>query len=263
MGKRKVMNIHTTAIVSPDACIEEGAEIGAYSIIGKGVRIGKNTTVATHVVIEDGAQIGENCRIFQFASIGGVPQDLKFRGEETRVFIGNNNTIREFVTIHRATIEDIGMTVIGDHNLIMAYSHVAHNCQVGNHAILANATNLAGHVIVEDYAILGGMTGVHQFTRIGAHSMIGGASAVSKDVPPFVTAWGNRAKLYGLNLIGMKRRGFSESTIRALKDAYRIIFRSGMLLSQAVVKVRAEVENSAEIQHFLEFIQMSKRGVCR
>jgi len=257
------MNIHPTAIVSPDACIEEGVGIGPYSVIGQGVRIGKNTTVASHVVIEDGAQIGENCRIFQFASIGGVPQDLKFKGEETRVTIGNYNVIREFVTIHRATSDDIGMTVIGDHNLIMAYCHVAHNCRVGNHTVMANASNLAGHVLIEDYAVLGGMTGVHQFTRIGAHSIIGGVSAVSKDVPPFVTAWGNRAKLYGLNLIGMKRRGFNEATIKALKDAYRIIFRSGMLLSRAVERVRAEVEDGPEIRHFLEFIQASKRGVCR
>jgi len=257
------MNIHSTAIVSPDAVIEEGAEIGPYSIVGKDVRIGKNTTLASHVVIEDSAQIGENCRIYQFASIGGIPQDLKFRGEDTRVYIGNNNTIREFVTIHRGTIEDIGKTVIGDNNLIMAYSHVAHNCQVMNNTILANATNLAGHVTVEDYAILGGMTGVHQFTRIGAHAMIGGASAVNKDVPPYVTAWGNHAKLYGLNLIGLKRRGFSESTIKALKNAYRIVFRSGMLLSQAVEKVRAEVEDIPEVRQFIEFILASKRGVCR
>lgn len=257
------MTVHPTAIVSPDARIGEGVEIGAYSVIGPGVQVGKNTTIRSHVVIEDGAQIGENCRISQFASIGGVPQDLKFRGEDTRVIIGNDNIIREFVTIHRATSDDIGMTVIGDHNLIMAYCHVAHNCRVGNHTVIANASNLGGHVLVEDYAVLGGMTGVHQFSRIGAHSMIGGASAVSKDVPPFVTAWGNRAKLYGLNLIGMKRRGFNEATIKALKDAYRIIFRSGMLLSRAVERVRAEVEDCPEIRHFLEFIQASKRGVCR
>lgn len=257
------MNIHPTAIVFPDAYIEEGVEIGPYSVIGQGVQIGKNTAVASHVVIEDGAQIGEYCRIFQFASIGGVPQDLKFRGEKTRVTIGNYNVIREFVTIHRATSDDIGMTVIGDHNLIMAYCHVAHNCHVGNHIVMANASNLGGHVVVGDYAVLGGMTGVHQFTRIGAHSIIGGASAVNKDVPPFVTAWGNHAKLYGLNLIGMKRRGFNEATIEALKDAYRIIFRSGMLLSRAVERVRAEVEDLPEIRHFLEFIQTSKRGVCR
>ena len=257
------MNIHPTAIVSSDACIEEGVGIGPYSVIGQGVRIGKNTAVASHVVIEDGAWIGENCRIFQFASLGGVPQDLKFKGEETRVIIGNYNVIREFVTIHRATSDDIGMTVIGDHNLIMAYCHVAHNCQLGNHIVMANASNLAGHVVVEDYAVLGGMTGVHQFTRLGAHCMVGAASAVSKDVPPFVTVWGNRAKLYGLNLIGMRRRGFNEATIRALQDAYRIIFRSGMLFSRAVERVRAETEDIPEIGQFLEFMLASKRGVCR
>jgi UDP-N-acetylglucosamine acyltransferase len=257
------MKIHPTAIVSSDAYLEEGVEIGPYSVIGQGVRIGKNTTVASHVVIEDGALIGENCRIFQFASIGGVPQDIKFKGEETRVTIGNYNVIREFATIHRATGDDIGMTVIGDHNLIMAYCHIAHNCLLGNHIIMANASNLAGHVLVEDCAVLGGMTGVHQFTRLGAHCMVGGASAVSKDVPPFVIAFGNRAKLYGLNLIGMKRRGFKESTIEALRDAYRIIFRSGMLFSQAVEKVRSELGDIPEIRHLLEFLSTSKRGICR
>jgi UDP-N-acetylglucosamine acyltransferase len=255
--------IHPTAIVSPDAHIAEGVEIGPYSVIGKRVRIEKNTIIKSHVVIEDDTQVGENCRIFQFASIGGIPQDLKFRGEESKVVIGNYNQIREFVTIHRATSDDIGVTLIGDYNLIMAYCHVAHNCVLKNRIVMGNVSNLAGHVQVEDYAILGGMTGVHQFTRIGAHSMIGGASAVSQDVPPYVTASGNRVKLYGLNLIGMKRRGFSEDTIQALKDAYRIIFRSGMLLSSAIDRVHKEVQDVPEVRHFLEFILASKRGVCR
>jgi UDP-N-acetylglucosamine acyltransferase len=257
------MKIHPTAIVSPDANIGEGATIGAYSIIGRQVRIGSNTAIASHVVIEDGTEIGEKCQVSQFSCIGGVPQDLKFKGEITRVVIGNFNNIREFVTINRATIDDIGVTLIGDHNLIMAYCHVAHNCNLANNIVLANGTNLAGHVIVEDYAVVGGLTGVHQFTHIGAHSMIGGASAVNKDVPPYVTASGNHAKLYGLNLIGMKRRGFSTEVLQALKDSYRIIFRSSMLLSQAIAQVRNDVPDFAEVRHFLDFIQKSKRGVCR
>jgi UDP-N-acetylglucosamine acyltransferase len=257
------MKIHPTAIVSPDAVIGDGSSIGAFSIIGRQVRIGSNTEISSHVVIEDGTEIGENCQISQYSCIGGVPQDLKFRGEVTKVVIGNFNNIREFVTINRATCEDIGVTMIGDHNLIMAYCHVAHNCLLRNNIVLANGTNLAGHVIVEDYAVVGGLTGVHQFTHIGAHSMIGGASAVNKDVPPYVTASGNHAKLYGLNLIGMKRRGFSAEVLQALKDSYRIIFRSSLLLSQAVDQVRTGVPDFLEVRHFLDFIQQSKRGVCR
>src|SRR3989304_4284648 len=213
------MKIHSTAIVSPDSYIGEGVEIGPYSVVGRDVRIGNNTAVASHVVIEDGSYIGENCQISQFSCIGGIPQDLKFSGEETRVVIGNYNNIREFVTINRATREDLGVTAIG------------------------------------------GLTGIHQFTRLGAHCMIGGASAVNRDVPPFVTVSGNHARLYGLNLIGMKRRGFKEETIKALKDAYRTIFRSGMLLNRAIeiVKKKGDIP---EVRHFLEFIQASKRGVC-
>jgi UDP-N-acetylglucosamine acyltransferase len=224
------MKIHPTAIVSPDANIGEGATIGAYSIIGRQVRIGSNTAISSHVVIEDGTEIGENCQISQFSSIGGVPQDLKFKGEITKVVIGNFNNIREFVSINRATCEDIGVTMIGDHNLIMAYCHVAHNCHLRNNIVLANGTNLAGHVIVEDYAVVGGLTGVHQFTHIGAHSMIG---------------------------------GFSAETLQALKDSYRIIFRSSLLLSQAIDQVRRDVPDFVEVRHFLDFIQKSKRGVCR
>jgi UDP-N-acetylglucosamine acyltransferase len=257
------MKIHPTAIVSPDTYIGEGVEIGAYSVVGSGVRLGNNTVIASHVVIEDDTDIGENCQISQFSSIGGIPQDLKFQGEKTKVIIGSYNKIREFVTINRATSADIGLTKIGDHNLIMAYCHIAHNCQLGNKIVMANGSNLAGHVLVEDYAIIGGLTGVHQFTRLGAHCMIGGASAVSRDVPPFLTVSGNRARLYGLNLIGMKRRGFQEETIKALKIAYRKIFRSGMLLSQAMEQVRKEGNDIPEVRHLLDFIQASKRGVCR
>lgn len=257
------MKIHPTAVVAPDVELAEGVEIGPYAVVGPYVHIGENTVIGSHVVIEGHTDIGARCRVFQFASIGVQPQDLKFRGEPTRVVIGNDNTIREFVTIHRATVSDIGVTIMGDHNLIMAYSHIAHNCKLGNHVIMVNAANLAGHIHVEDYAIIGGLTGVHQFTRIGAHCIIGGASAISKDVAPYLLVSGNRAKPHGLNLIGLKRRGFKEGTIRALKDAYRLIFRSSLLLRTAIEKVRNEVEDCPEVRHFVEFIEQSKRGICR
>ncbi|NLA41666.1 MAG: acyl-ACP--UDP-N-acetylglucosamine O-acyltransferase [Smithella sp.] len=257
------MKIHPTAIVSPDAQLEEGVEIGPYSIIGGDVIIGKNTVIGPHTVIDDYTRIGEGCRIFQFCSIGAPPQDLKFGGEKTRVVIGNFNTIREFVTIHRSTTADIGVTILGDHNLIMAYCHVAHNCKLGSHIIMSNVATLAGHIHVEDYAIISGLTGVHQFTRIGAHSFIGGASGVARDVPPYTLANGNHAKLFGLNLIGLQRRNFSDETIKALKDAYKIVFRSDLLLETALEKAQKEVEDLPEVRHFLTFIKNSERGVCR
>jgi len=258
------MNIHPTAVLSAEAHIEEGVEIGPYTVIGPDVHIGKNTVIGPHVVIDANADIGEGCRIFQFSSIGATPQDLKFKGEKTRVIIGNNNTIREYVTINRATSADIGVTIIGNNNLLMAYCHVAHNCKLGNNIVMANAANLAGHIHVEDHAIIGGLTGIHQFTRIGAHCIIGGASAVSKDIPPFVMASGNYAKLYGLNIIGLKRRGFKEETIQALKKAYRIVFRSSILLSAAIAKVKVEVDDIPEVRQFVEFIETrSARGISR
>jgi len=257
------VNIHPTAIVSPHAHLEEGVEVGPYTIIGADVHIGKNTIIGPHVVVEDQTDIGEECRISQFSSLGGAPQDLKFKGEKTRLIIGNHNTIREFVTINRATSADIGTTIIGDHNLLMAYCHVAHNCKLGNRIVMANAATLAGHIHVEDYAIIGGLTGVHQFTRIGAHCIIGGASAVTKDVPPYVMVAGNHAKPYGLNLIGMKRRGFKEETIKALKEAYRLIYRSSLLLSGAIERIKNEFADAPEVRHFVDFIQKSERGIIR
>jgi UDP-N-acetylglucosamine acyltransferase len=197
------------------------------------------------------------------SAIGAAPQDLKFKGEKTRVIIGNDNTIREFVTIHRATAAATGTTVMGDHNLIMAYSHIAHNCILDNHIIMVNAANLAGHIHVEDYAIIGGLTGVHQFTRIGAHCMIGGASAVTRDVAPYLIAAGNHATTHGLNVVGLKRRGFEEETINAIKRAYTLVFRSSLLLKTAIEMIRDEVEDIPEVRHFLEFIEKSERGLCR
>ena len=257
------MKIHPTAIISSEANLEEGVEIGPYSIIGSDVNIGKNTIIGPHVVIDSQTDIGTGCRIFQFASIGAVPQDLKFKGEATRTIIGNYNTIREYVTIHRATSADIGVTIMGDYNLLMAYCHVAHNCKLGNRIVMANAANLAGHIHVEDNAIIGGLTGIHQFTRIGAHCIIGGCSAVAKDVPPFTMASGNMAKLYGLNMVGLKRRNFSADTIQSLKQAYRLVFRSSLLLKTAIAKVKAEVADIPEVRQFIDFIDNSQRGICR
>jgi len=257
------MTIHPTAVISPDARLGEGVKIGPYTIIGPDVTIGNNTVIGPHVVIDQQTDIGENCRILQFASIGGDPQDLKFRGEKTRVTIGNNNLIREFVTINRATSADIGVTMIGNNNLLMAYCHVAHNCRLGNYIVMANSANLAGHIHIDDYAIIGGLSGIHQFTRIGRHAFIGGASAVAKDVPPFVTAAGNHAKPYGLNIIGLRRRGFKEENLKALKQAYKLVYRSSLLLSKALERIRSEVDDFPEVRQFVEFIEKSDRGICR
>lgn len=256
------MVIHSTAVVSPKANLAPGVEIGPYAVIEEDVNIGRNTKIGPHTVIESHTDIGEGCHIYQFCSIGGAPQDLKYQGEPTRVVIGNYNKIREFVTIHRAT--GIGnVTLLGDHNLIMAYCHIAHNCVLGNQVIMANSANLAGHISIADYATIGGLSGILQFTRIGTHAFVAGASAVIKDVPPFVIASGNHARLYGLNLVGLKRRGFPPETIQALKDAYRIVFRSSLLLKDALAAVRAEVADLPEVRQFVEFIEQAKRGICR
>jgi UDP-N-acetylglucosamine acyltransferase len=256
------MKIHSTAIVSPDALLAEGVEIGAYSVIGPGVTIGRNTILGSHVVIERDTDVGDECRISSFCSLGGDPQDLKYAGEQTRVVIGSHNVFREYVTVNRATSADIGVTMIGDHNLIMAYCHIAHNCKLENNIIISNGSHLAGHIQVADFAIISGMVGIHQFTRIGAHCIIGGASAVTQDVPPYVTAAGNHAKLYGLNLIGLERRGFSKETIAALKEAYRIIFRSSLRREAALTRVQQTVTDTPEVHNFVEFIRTSERGVC-
>ncbi len=257
------MSIHPTAVVSPDAVIGAGVQIGPYSVIGPEVSIGDDTVIGPHVVIEGPTEMGKGNRVFQFASIGADPQDLKYQGEKCKVLIGDNNTIRECVTIHRGTASDIGMTAIGNNNLIMAYCHVAHNCNMGNNIVMANAANLAGHITVEDHVTIGGMTGVHQFCTIGCYSMIGGASAVTADVPPYVIASGNRAKLYGLNLIGLDRKGFAPETVKALKEAYRVLFRSSLLTKEAIAKIKTDMPDIPEVVHLVDFVEKSERGVCR
>jgi UDP-N-acetylglucosamine acyltransferase len=256
--------IHEKAIVHPRARIAEGVEIGPFSVIGENVTIGQDTWIGPHVVITGWTTIGKNCKIFQFSSIGEVPQDLKFQGEESHVIIGDNNVIREFVTINRATTHGGGKTVLGNENFLMAYAHVAHDCLIGNHVIMSNAATLAGHIEIEDGAIIGGLVGVHQFVRIGAYSFISGLSGVPQDIPPYVLAAGSRCKLYGLNLVGLKRHGFSEETIKGLKKAYKIIFKSELMLEKAIETVKGgEINSIPEVDHLVQFIQGSKRGICR
>jgi UDP-N-acetylglucosamine acyltransferase len=255
--------IHQTAIIHEGAQIAEGVEIGPYAIIGEHVTIGAGTTIGPHTVIEGWTEIGRDNRIFQFASIGAPPQDLKYRGEKALLKIGDRNTVREFATLHRGTADGGGETVIGNDNLFMAYSHVAHDCLLGNHVILANGATLAGHVAVDDFAILGGLCAVHQFTRIGAHVMISGGSMVTQDVPPFSIAQGDRAKTVGINQIGLKRRGFSEETIRGIKQAYKLIFRSGLRTEEALEQIAAELKGCPEVEEFSNFIRKSSRGVAR
>lgn len=255
--------IHKTAIIDAKAELDSGVEIGPYCIIGPQVKIAKNTKLAPHVVIDGWTKIGEGCRIFQFASLGAIPQDLKYKGEESWVILGNNNTIREFVTIHRGTAQSGGKTIMGDNNLLMAYSHVAHDCKIGNQVILANAATLAGHIEIEDYAIVGGLVGIHQFLRLGRHCIIGGGSGVNQDIPPYMMANGQRAKLYGVNNIGLKRHNFSPEAVSNLKKAYHIIFRSGLTVKKALDQVQTEIKNSPEVDHLISFIKSSERGITR
>ncbi len=257
------MNIHPTAIIHPNARIGEGVEIGPYSVIGEHVSIGRDTKIASHVLIEGWTMIGERNRILPFSSIGTPPQDIGYRDDETFVIMGDDNVIRECATIHRATTKEDRKTVIGNNNFLMAYSHVAHDCKLGNHIIMANSVALGGHIVIGDHAILGGIVAVHQFVRIGAYSIIGGQSAVSLDIPPYVSAAGNRAKLYGLNLVGLKRKGFTEPVIATLKKAYKTLFRSGLTQDEAINQAHTQFPDSAEVALLTDFIRSSKRGVTR
>ena len=257
------MEIHPNAIVHPGAQLGPGVKIGAFSTVGEHVRIGRDTILDSHVVVEGWTEIGEKCHIFPFSSLGAAPQAIRYRGEPTRLTMGSGNIIREFVTIHRGTPEGGGITLLGNGSFIMAYSHIAHDCRIGNEVIMANGSTLGGHILVEDSAIIGGLVAIHQFVRIGRFAIIGGASAIPKDIPPYMTAAGNRAKLYGLNLVGLKRHRFPEAAIGALKQAYRILFRSHLPLRKAMGKVEQEVPDLPEIRHLLEFLQNSKRGICR
>jgi UDP-N-acetylglucosamine acyltransferase len=250
-------------LIDRQAEIDSDVEIGPYSVIGAGVRIGQQTRVASHVVIEGRTSVGQGNTIYQFATIGSRPQDLKYRGEASELIVGNHNTIREYVSLNPGTAGGGMVTRVGDHNLLMMHCHIAHDCLIGSHNIIANGATLGGHVMVQDYVIVGGLVGIHQFARIGSGSILGAGSMVSKDVPPFCNATGDRARLRGLNLEGLKRRGFTTTAIDALKKAYRIIFQSKLKTKDALEKVRREVSPTAEIDILLAFIAQSERGICR
>ena len=254
---------HPTAIIHPGAQLADDVEVGAFSIIGEHVEIGAGTVIGPHVVIDGHTRIGRNNQIFQFSSLGAAPQDKKYAGEPTRLEIGDSNTIREFCTLNLGTAQDAGVTRVGDHNWIMAYVHLAHDCQVGNHTIFANNAQLAGHVSVADHAILGGFTVVHQFCQIGAHVITGMGTILLQDLPPYVTASGNPAAPYGINSEGLKRRGFSSVAIMAIKRAYKTLYKSGLALEQAQEAILEQVETHPELGLLAEFLQHSQRGIVR
>ncbi len=255
--------IDSKAVIDPSAVIADDVTIGPFSIIGPDVEIGSGTVIGPHVVLKGPMKIGKDNRIFQFASVGEEPQDLKYNGEPTLLEIGDRNTIREYATLNRGTVDDEGVTRVGCDNLFMISSHVAHDCQIGNHVILANAVALAGHVHIDDYAILGGYTTVHQFTRIGAHSFSGFATAIDRDVLPFFTIAGNRARVYGINKEGLKRRNFSAESIRALQDTFKLLIKSSGSHQASIEQVKALASQHVEVQQVLDFIETSERGWTR
>ncbi|MBI3560452.1 MAG: acyl-ACP--UDP-N-acetylglucosamine O-acyltransferase [Gammaproteobacteria bacterium] len=257
------MSIDARAVIDPSARLADNVSVGPFAIIGPEVEIGAGTWIGPHVVINGPTRIGKDNRIFQFSSIGEIPQDKKFHGERAWLEIGDRNTIREFVTIHRGTAEGGGITRIGDDNWLMAYIHIAHDCSVGNQTIFANAASLAGHVSIGDYAILGGFTLVHQFCSIGPHAFTGMGSAISKDIPPFVMVNGNPAQTYGLNTEGLKRRNFSKEVLQSLRDAYKIIYRSGYTVEEAKHALRELASSVPEVALMLKFIETSQRGILR
>jgi UDP-N-acetylglucosamine acyltransferase len=256
-------DIHATALVAPNARIGAGAFIGPYCVIDAEVEIGERTRLLSHVVVHGGTALGPDNVVFPMAVLGAVPQDLKFRGEPSRLVVGARNKIREFVTMHRGTEGGGGVTTVGDDNLIMAYAHVAHDCHVGSRTILGNAATLAGHVEIGDDASVGASSGIHQFTRVARHAFIAGYSVVTQDALPWVLTVGNRATTHGINFVGLKRKGYSDETIEALKQCYLTLFRSKLLLQDAMEKVRSELGHHEEVRYFLEFVRTSKRGVCR
>lgn len=255
--------IHPTAIIDPTAIVADDVEIGAYSVIGAGVEIGKSTRIAPHVVIKGPTVIGEENEIYQFASLGDAPQDKKYADEPTRLEIGNRNVIREFATLNRGTEHGGGVTRIGDDNLLMAYTHVAHDCRLGDDIIMANAASLGGHVVLEDQVILGGFAIIHQFCRIGAHAFCGMGSAIAKDVPPYVMVSGNPAKPHGINAVGLKRRGFTTDAIQKIRNAYKTLYRAGLRLDEAIVALQELAVDSPEVEVMSDFLDRSDRSILR
>lgn len=260
--------IHPTALIDPAAELAEDVTVGPYTVIGPHVRLGRGCVIGAHCVIEGRTALGENNRVFQFASVGAAPQDKKYAGEPTRLEIGSGNTIREFVTINVGTVQDEGVTRVGDDNWIMAYVHIAHDCQVGSHTILANSVQLAGHVQVGDWAVLGGLTGVHQFVRIGAHAMAGFQTRLAQDLPPFITAAGIPAAAQGINAEGLRRRGFSAERVAFIKRIYRLLYRQGLALDQAIEAIRAlpgidDAQAGADVALMSDFLTAAGRGITR
>jgi len=256
-------DIHPNAVVSPKAKIADGVCIGPFSIIGEKVEIGRNTVIDSHVVIDGNTVIGERNRIYPFVSLGLPPQDVGYKGEDTRLVIGDENVIREFVTVNRATTKQDWITKIGNNNYLMAYAHIAHDCTLGDSIIMSNAATLGGHIEIGDKAIIGGLVAIHQFVRVGVYAFIGGMSATVKDIPPFMMASGIRARLYGLNVRGLKREGFPRERIDDLKRAYQIIWRDHHLMGEALQRVREEIAPFEELDLLLDFLASSKRGVVR
>jgi UDP-N-acetylglucosamine acyltransferase len=257
------MKIHPSAVVSSKAELADGVEIGPYSTVGDHVVIGRNTAIGAHVVIEGHTRIGERNRIYPFSCIGTPPQDIGYQNEDTRLIMGNDNVVREYVTINRATTKEAWETVIGNNNYLMAYAHVAHDCRLAEHVILTNGATLGGHTHIEDYAILGAFLAVQQFVRIGAHAYLGAKSGIDRDVPPFMITAGPRAKLYGINQKGMIRRGFSQQTIDVLKKAYSIIWRENRSFRDGIAQVKKDLEIIPELKILLDFLTSSKRGILR
>ncbi|MFD2179252.1 acyl-ACP--UDP-N-acetylglucosamine O-acyltransferase [Veronia pacifica] len=261
--------IHETAQVHPTAIVEEGVtlganvKVGAFSFIGKDVEIGDGTEIKTHVVVKGPTKIGKDNVIYQFATVGEACQDLKYADEPTTLEIGDRNIIRESVTMHRGTTQDKGQTIVGSDNLFMVNVHIAHDCVIGNKCVFANNATLAGHVTVGDFAIIGGMSAIHQFCVVGEHCMVGGGSIVVQDVPPFVTAQGNHCQPYGINVVGLQRRGFEKPSIRAIRAAYKEIYRSGMTLEEAKKRIAEMAQDETAISHFVDFFARSTRGIIR
>jgi UDP-N-acetylglucosamine acyltransferase len=256
-------HIHPSAVIHPEAELSTDVKVGPFSVIGAGVKLGAGTEIGSHVVIEGPTVIGKNCRIFAFACIGQIPQDLKFHGERTELIIGDNNVFREFVTFHRGTAGGGGKTIIGNDNLFMAYTHVAHDCKIGNSIIMANGTTLAGHVIVEDHVQVGAFSGIHQFCRVGKYGFIGGYSVITKDVLPYSKTVGNRARCYGMNPVGLRRKGFTEEKIKQIKHAFRLLLQSKLNTKQALEAIEKEVPRADEITYLLNFIRASARGIIK
>lgn len=255
--------IHPTSIIEAGAFIKAGVKVGPFCYIGSNVEIGEGTVIHSHVVINGITKIGKDNQIYQFSSIGEINQDLKYKNESTQTTVGDRNIIRESVTIHRGTVQGGGLTKIGNDNFFMVNTHIAHDCQIGNRCILANNVTLAGHITIDDFAIVGGLTAIHQFCTIGAHTMIGGCSGVTQDVPPYIIAQGNHAKAFGINIEGLKRRGFTKESIQLLRHCYKILYRSNLSFDEARGTIARLAKNHPEVTQFLTFFEQSTRGIIR